>query len=124
MRQSLHWCLCVLQVVLFTNVNLPKKRPDLLISLHQYEHDLISSSISNGNAAEPATPLAGAAASAALSLAGQMSAAIDMLSVASWCLSQHLVSLSLGPLAFTSSNDVLMMVATLKRLRLLKLQVL
>jgi hypothetical protein len=113
-------------VVLFTGINLPKQCPDLLISLHQYEHDLVSSGMANGkdSMAGSASPQAPAAASAAaFSLAGQTSAAVDMLSVASWCLSHHLVSLNLGPLVFASPNDVLMMVATLKRLRLLKLQV-
>jgi hypothetical protein len=47
----------------------------------------------------------------------------DVLSVASWCLSQHLVKLSIGPLAAACPGDVLLMLATLQQLQELKLQV-
>jgi hypothetical protein len=47
----------------------------------------------------------------------------DVLSVVSWCLAQHLVKLSIGPLAAACPGDVLLMLATLKQLQELKLQV-
>lgn len=49
--------------------------------------------------------------------------ATDVLSVTSWCLSHHLVSLAVGPLSCASPGDVLVMLQTLKQLRELKLQV-
>jgi hypothetical protein len=47
----------------------------------------------------------------------------DVLSVVSWSLAQHLVKLSTGPLAAACPGDVLLMLATLRQLQELKLQV-
>lgn len=49
--------------------------------------------------------------------------ASNVLSVTSWCLAQHLVKLAVGPLASASPGDVLVMLATLRQLQELKLQV-
>ncbi|WIA40594.1 hypothetical protein OEZ86_013934 [Tetradesmus obliquus] len=46
----------------------------------------------------------------------------ELLSVLSWSLAQHLVKLAIGPLAAACPGDVLLMLATLKQLQELKLQ--
>lgn len=47
----------------------------------------------------------------------------ELLSVLSWSLAAHLVKLAIGPLAAACPGDVLLMLATLKQLQELKLQV-